>query len=195
MPTPEDLKLKQLLHPALLWAQRSDVVYLTVCVEDCKNPEIDLNTNELKFKGIGGSEHKPYSFNIKFYEEIDPDKSKHTIRPRNIEFVLTKKEVGPFWPSLTKDKKQPFVRTDFQKWKDEDDSEYEMGESASPAGDFDLQSMMHKMGGLDGKQDLGDLDDDMPESEEDDEDDLPELGSGEHEEKIDDVKENKEIKT
>lgn len=28
------------LIPPVQWAQRANLVYLTVCLEDCKNPEI-----------------------------------------------------------------------------------------------------------------------------------------------------------
>lgn len=36
--------------PTVLWAQREDLVYLTVAVEDIEKPEIKLETNALHFK-------------------------------------------------------------------------------------------------------------------------------------------------
>ena len=50
------------------------------------------------------------------------------MRDRVIEFALEKKEVGPYWPRLCKDKtKQHWLKIDFNKWKDEDESDDEAG--------------------------------------------------------------------
>lgn len=41
---------------------------------------------------------------------------------------MKKKEEGPYWPQLTKEKKKyHWLKVDFNKWKDEDDSEDEFG--------------------------------------------------------------------
>lgn len=58
-------------------------------------------------------------------------KSVKCIRDRNIELVLKKKEEdGPYWPHLMKDKKKyHWLKVDFNKWKDEDDSEDDVGQS------------------------------------------------------------------
>ena len=77
-------------------------------------------------------------------KEIDPEKTKYQVRPRCIEFALEKAEEGPYWERLLKDKtKQHWLKVDFQKWKDEDDSDEE-------AGGGDLEDMMRNMGGLGG---------------------------------------------
>ena len=45
-----------------------------------------------------------------------------------IEFALEKKESGPFWDRLTKDKnKYHWLKIDFNKWKAEDESDDEEG--------------------------------------------------------------------
>jgi len=45
-----------------------------------------------------------------------------------IEFALEKKDGGPFWDRLIKEKnKYHWLKTDFNKWKDEDESEDEEG--------------------------------------------------------------------
>ena len=55
-------------------------------------------------------------------------KSKFAIRERMIEFALEKKDGGPFWDRLIKEKtKYHWLKTDFNKWKDEDESEDEEG--------------------------------------------------------------------
>lgn len=54
-----------------------------------------------------------------------------------IEFALEKAEEGPYWERLLKDKsKQHWLKVDFNKWKDEDDSEDEGG-----AGGADLEEV------------------------------------------------------
>ena len=55
-------------------------------------------------------------------------KSKFAVRPRVIEFALEKKEEGPYWDRLLAEKtKQHWLKVDFNKWKDEDESEDEDG--------------------------------------------------------------------
>lgn len=52
--------------------------------------------------------------------------SKYFVRERSIEFFLRKKEEGPYWPSIFKDKKKVhWLKIDFNRWRDEDDSEPE----------------------------------------------------------------------
>ena len=62
--------------------------------------------------------------NIFFCEQ----KSKFAVKQRVIEFALEKKESGPYWKRLVKDeKKQHWLKIDFNKWKDEDESDDEAG--------------------------------------------------------------------
>lgn len=56
--------------PAVLWAQRNSVIYLTICIEDCREPVIQINPSNLYFKGIGGPDRKNYEINIDFYKDI-----------------------------------------------------------------------------------------------------------------------------
>lgn len=49
-------------------------------------------------------------------------------KDRNIELILKKKDDGPYWQQLTKEKQKfHWLKVDFNKWKDEDDSEDEGG--------------------------------------------------------------------
>ncbi len=49
-----------------------------------------------------------------------------------IEFALEKAEEGPYWERLLKDKtKQHWLKVDFNKWKDEDDSDEEGGQGGA----------------------------------------------------------------
>lgn len=52
-----------------------------------------------------------------------------------IEFALEKKEEGPYWERLLKDKtKQHWLKIDFNKWKNEDDSDDEAPGGGAPGG-------------------------------------------------------------
>lgn len=125
------------------------------------------------FKGTGGLEKKNYEVTIDLYKEIDPDKSKSFNRERCIEVVLAKaNQNDPYWPSLTKDKKKHhWLKIDFNKWNDEDDSCDEG--VGGMEGDGDINSMLRQMGGLgtggDGKPSF----DDMALNDEEDSDDEP----------------------
>ena len=56
-------------------------------------------------------------------------KSKFSVGQRVIEFALEKKDTeGPYWTRLVKDaKKQHWLKVDFSKWRDEDESDEEAG--------------------------------------------------------------------
>ena len=55
-------------------------------------------------------------------------KSKFAVRDRVIEFALEKKDSGPYWKRLVKEEqKQHWLKVDFNKWKDEDESDDEAG--------------------------------------------------------------------
>ena len=111
-----------------MWAQRNHILYVTICLEDCKDPIIKVEPEKLYFKGTGGTERKMHEVTINFYKEIDPDKTVQSPKGRNFEFVLAKKEEGPYWPRLTKEnKKFHWLKSDFNKWKDEDDTDEETG--------------------------------------------------------------------
>jgi len=112
----------------VMWAQRPNLIFLTVCLEDTKDPQIEVDTEKLYFKAVGGPEKKMHEVTINFHGEIDKEKSKFAVRDRVIEFALEKKEVGPYWPRLCKDKtKQHWLKIDFNKWRDEDDESDEEG--------------------------------------------------------------------
>jgi prostaglandin-E synthase len=58
-----------------MWAQRSSLIFLTVCLEDVKDPEIKVEPTKLFFKGVGGTEKKLHEVTVNFLKEIDPDVS------------------------------------------------------------------------------------------------------------------------
>ncbi|KAI8793680.1 protein wos2 [Biomphalaria pfeifferi] len=152
--------------PPIMWAQRKDKLFLTVQLENCTNPTITLKDNSLYFHGKGGSGNTDHEVLLEFNKEIDPDSSKYHVTGREIIFVIMKKDSSSgFWPRLLKDsKKVHYLKTDFEKWRDEDDSEVEEQD------DFNLDEMMQSMGGLQGGAgaDLGD-------QEDSDDENLPDL--------------------
>ena len=103
---------------------------------------INVEKKKLHFKGIGGTEMKEHEVTMEFFKEIDPDKSKFAVRPREVSnqtdsalefqhlhdpqvsFVLEKVEEGPYWDRLLETKvKQHWLKIDFMNWVDEDEEE------------------------------------------------------------------------
>ncbi|XP_044750627.1 co-chaperone protein daf-41 [Coccinella septempunctata] len=164
---------EQSLPPPVMWAQRTAVVFLTINLEDVKDPEIKFEKDSVYFKGTGGVEKKTYEVTIPLYKEIDPEKSKSFQRGRCIEILLVKANGDePYWPSLTKDKKKfHWLKCDFNKWHDEDDSGDEGLGGMGGGGDFD--EIMKQMGGLGGAGGKKPSFDDLDDGEEADSDDEP----------------------
>lgn len=126
--------------PNVLWAQRQDKLYLTIEVDGCKDVSIKFEDNTLHFSGMSGLKVN-YDFTIEFFNQIDPEKSKYAVSSRHIPMVIVKKDgSGPYWPRLLKDKtKVHWLKTDFEKWRDEDDSEGEESNSK----DMQFENMMN----------------------------------------------------
>jgi prostaglandin-E synthase len=167
------------LYPEVLWAQRADVLYITVNLTDIKEQNIQLDKTSLKFKAKGEAEQKDYEFNFEFFDEIDPEKSKQHLTGRSLFFLIQKSKEG-WWPRLLKDKSKPhFLKTDFSKWKDEDEEEEEETNApGGPGGDgglanMDFSSILQNngMGGGGGFGDDGGGDDE----DESDEEGMPDL--------------------
>ena len=55
------------------WAQRPGMIILTICLEDCKDPEIKVESDKLYFKGVGGPDKKLHEVTINFLHDIDPE--------------------------------------------------------------------------------------------------------------------------
>lgn len=110
-------------------------------LSDVTQETIQLTEDALKFQGTSGG--KDYSVDIEFFKPISTSSadSKYAVHPRNVQFLLIKKETDEeFWPRLLKDKakEKNQVQTDWDKYVDEDEED----------GGFD-------MSGLEGGQGLG----------------------------------------
>jgi len=186
--------------PEVLWAQRSsnadpekNFVYLTINVPDVptSNIKLDLQPTKLTFTGHSDTLKKTYHVELEFYAEIDPAESKVNHTARDVEMKLRKKELTEtYWPRLLKEsKKMHFLKTDFDKWVDEDEQNEAEEEDFSQFGGAGGMGGMPGMGGM-GGGDFGGIDfsklgagGGMPEmdDEEESDDDMPPL-EGEEEE-------------
>ena len=188
--------------PEVLWAQRSNAedaaknfIYLTISVPDVspKNLKLDLQPTSLSFSGYSDSLKRAYAVALEFYAEIDVAESKQTHTAKNVELVLRKKEKKEeFWPRLLKDsKKMHFLKTDFDKWVDEDEQDEapeddfgNMGGMGGMPGMGDMSSMMGGAGGDFGGIDFSKLgggaggagaDDDDEDDDDEDDEEMPGL--------------------
>ena len=147
--------------PEVIWAQRSsetdhekNVVYLTVRAPDLVSPKITLEAQKLAVSGTD-KHGKTYDLQLNLFAEIEPEKSKQRHTDFNLYFILQKKkDQAEYWPRLSSEKgKLHNVRTDFDKWVDEDEQdEAEALPEADGMGGQDFSSMMG--GGAGGMQGL-----------------------------------------
>jgi hypothetical protein len=87
------------------------------------NLKLDLKSQGLNFTGHSDSLKRTYHLELEFYAEIDEANSKVNHTGKNVEMKLRKKELqAEYWPRLLKDsKKVHYLKTDFDKWVDEDE--------------------------------------------------------------------------
>ncbi|KAG4444490.1 hypothetical protein IFR05_000081 [Cadophora sp. M221] len=196
--------------PEVLWAQRSNktdaeknFIYLTITVPDVQksNLKLDVKSQSLTFSGHSDSLKRDYHVELEFYGEIDETETKLTHTAKNIALVLRKKELKEeFWPRLLKDaKKVHFLKTDFDKWVDEDEQDEApeddlaagMGGMGGMPGMGDMSSMMGGAGNDFGGIDFSKLGGAQPEEDDDDDDDDEDMPALEGE---DDDDEEEEVK-
>jgi prostaglandin-E synthase len=153
-----------MLTPNVLWAQRSDYIWITVDVADCEDPEYDLQADTLSFscKAAG----KAYGFQIKLFKPVNKEESKY-LQHRLVDFCL-KKEVSEEWPRLSSDsKKLPWLKVDWSKWEDSDAEEETDAFDMSKMGGFGDFGSMQGLNGLGDFSQFQDNDSDDEEGEED----------------------------
>ncbi|KAI3447351.1 hypothetical protein Pfo_004016 [Paulownia fortunei] len=111
-------------QPEVLWAQRSDKVYLTVSLPDAKDISVKCEAEGIfSFSAVGIS-GEPFNFTLQFYGNIAPQGCKTKIGLRNILCSIQKEQKG-WWKRLLKseEKPAPYIKVDWNKWCDEDDEE------------------------------------------------------------------------
>lgn len=84
-----------------------------------------------------------YEISFDFYSDVVPDTAVRQDGDRVITYSIKKKEPSS-WPRFLKDaKKQPWLKTDFNRWKDLDESDDEEVGGYPAGGNFqDMLSMM-----------------------------------------------------
>ena len=178
--------------PNIKWAERKDKLYVTIELNDVKDPKIDIKDNKvLTFSGK--ADDKTYQLDIELFEEVDTAESKWTLDTRNIFLNLKKKTKGPYWNYLNKDKKKHhFIHVDWNLYIDEDEEEQKSGN------DFGGFPGMGGMGGMGGNfMDMGmgnempDEDDEIPVDENNDNTDLSGEKKDENLDDLDKAEENK----
>ncbi|KAL3677515.1 hypothetical protein R1sor_027463 [Riccia sorocarpa] len=147
-------------HPEVVWAQRTDKVFLTVELPDAKNPKVKIEPEgKFTFSATAGSDNRLYELDLELFGKVNVDASKINIGLRHIFVVIEKEEKG-WWKRLVKaeGKSPPYIKVDWNKWVDEDEEK-----DAPSLENFDL-------GGMD---DLSKFD--MGGEQDSDDEDLPEL--------------------
>lgn len=87
--------------------------------------ELDIQPTYLDFTAYSNTRKASYHVKLDLYAEIEPKETRLNHTTRSIELVLQKKELKQeFWPRLLKEKsKVHFLKTDFDKWVDEDEQD------------------------------------------------------------------------
>ncbi|KAL6700360.1 HSP20-like chaperone [Trichoderma pleuroticola] len=153
--------MAETLTPEVLWAQRSSVadaaknfIYLTISVPDVpkEDLQLDLKPTGVTFTGTSSTLKKKYHVELELYAEIDPAESRVNHTAKNIEMKLQKKELKEeYWPRLLKvAQKLHFLKTDFDKWVDEDEQNEAAEDDMSKFGDMGgMPGMGGDFGGID----------------------------------------------
>ncbi|GAB7361715.1 hypothetical protein MBLNU230_g1762t1 [Neophaeotheca triangularis] len=166
-PTTTDTKqMGKTFTPEVLWAQRSsatepekNVILLTISVPDVdpKKMELDIQPTYLKFSGYSATVKVNYEVKLDFYAEIEPKETRLNHNSSKIEMVLQKAEAKEeYWPRLLKDKvKVHFLKTDFNKWVDEDEQNEEPEADDAMAGMGGMPPGAGGAGGMPGMGGMG----------------------------------------
>jgi hypothetical protein len=200
-------------HPEVTWAQRSssteaerNYLYVDIKAPDVAKSAADLKISSKNVSFTGESKKGvKYHVSLDLYAEIDPENSKVNHSDREVELVLRKKELKEeFWPRLLETKQKiHFLKTDFDKWVDEDEQDEAAeddyannfggfgGDEGGGLSTIDF-SKLGGMGGAGGMPDLSALAGaaggaEGAEGEEEEDDELPELEEADGKSKIQEV--------
>ena len=145
---------EKVLVPEVLWAQRSsetdperNYLLLTIGITDCTDPKVTIEPTFFELTAssqahVGDAQPHNYKLHIDFYKDIVPEKTLHKVaNGRHFFLKVFKKDLGiEYWPRLTKEKiKYGYIKTDFNKWVDEDEQD---GDSSNDASDMDFSKLM-----------------------------------------------------
>jgi len=138
---------------------------------EIQNQKFDITEDKFSFEGT--SRNTPYKVEFEFYAAVG--EAKIAVHGKQANLIIAKKESGPFWPRLLKQAgKFNWLKTDFNKWVDEDEADNEAPEDdggmpGMPPG-FDFNALNAGMGGMGGMPGMGGLGGMMGGDEDDDSD-------------------------
>ncbi|KAJ3673352.1 hypothetical protein LUZ60_006726 [Juncus effusus] len=140
-------------HPSTKWAQRSDVVFITVELPDAKDVKLKLKPEGRFYFSAVGSDGLPYELDFELFDKVKVDESKAAIGSRHIVYVVAKEE-KKWWARLLKQPGRPpvFLKVDWDKWIDEDEEK--------SGGDMDFGGMDFSNLGMGGPSEFDDDGDD-----------------------------------
>jgi cytosolic prostaglandin-E synthase len=123
------------LHPNVLWAQDKKNLFLTFEVFEPKNENVEINEKTINF--YAENDQGKYALNLELYSSVNPQESKTTRTDRSISVILAKPADSEWWPRLLSVKQKPnFLRTDFAKWREENESDNEGNRFGGGFGDY-----------------------------------------------------------
>ncbi|KAK1645465.1 hypothetical protein QYE76_063270 [Lolium multiflorum] len=109
-------------QPEVLWAQRSEKVYLTISVPDAEDVVLKIEPQGiLSFSAIAHGES--FSLTLELFDSVLPEgsKTKKKVGSRNI-ICTIQKDKKCWWKRLLKsEEKHPYIKVDWNKWHDEDE--------------------------------------------------------------------------
>ena len=151
-------------HPLILWAQRSPHLYLSVEVGDMKVDKLAIEEDKFTIRGQKGDDK--YEADLELFGKLKGAEMRKIETDRRVEIVIPK-EKEEWWPRLLKEKsKVPWIKVDFDKWKDEDEEKEGGDDAFGGMGGMDFSSFGLPSGGRgyddmdlgdDGDDDMGDL--------------------------------------
>ncbi|BDA41642.1 probable co-chaperone protein p23-1 [Coccomyxa sp. Obi] len=181
------------LVPKVQWAQRADKLYITIDLQDAKDPKVNISNDaegkfgKISFRGEGrshatGLEKHEYALDLDLLKGVNPEESKISVSDRSIFLVVIKADdAQEHWPRLLQGKgKVTNVTVDWNKWVDEDEEE------EGKKDDFDMSDLQNFQnfgggafggglgGGMSGIGNVEAVQDDGDDSDDDD-DDMPPL--------------------
>lgn len=133
--------------PFVFWAQDKDHIFLKVDVQDSVSPVIKIqeNTLEVITEGCGAGGVNLYRSFIKLLHPIVEKESTYTVLASHIDVRLVKLSQDDWWPKLHEGaKKLPWLKLDFDRWKNEEEEEDEEEEENERMAQ--LKRSMHEQG-------------------------------------------------
>ncbi|KAI5290077.1 hypothetical protein KEM54_002490 [Ascosphaera aggregata] len=145
------------IHPEVTWAQRSNptdpaknILFIGINTPDVEQKDADLQITPTSIKLTAKStKGLQYAVDLELFDEIVPEESKQKHSARGFDLVLRKKDLKEeYWPRLLKEKKKVhFLKTDFDKWVDEDEQDEAPDDDMSG---FDMSALQGMGGGMPG---------------------------------------------